>query len=110
MASDHRLVSGVDALDKRHSIEVRTVTFDGAVAAAPAPFTAVKMDCEGGEYALVYASSKENWATVERVVMEYHPVEGETWDELRSWLESVGLQVYKHEALAPGLGTAWLAR
>lgn len=110
MSSDHRLVDGVDALDTRHSIEVRTVTFDGAVAAAPAPFDAVKMDCEGGEYALVYASSKQNWAGVQRVVMEYHPVEGESWDELRAWLEGVGLTVYKHEALAPGLGTAWLAR
>ena len=110
MQSDQRLVAGQDALEQRHAREVRTDTFDGAVAAAPAPFDVVKMDCEGGEYALVYASSKQNWESVSRVVMEYHPVAGESWDELRSWLESVGLNVYKHESLAPGLGTAWLAR
>ena len=45
----------------------------------------MKMDCEGGEYALVYASSPANWAAVQRVVMEYHPVPGESWDELRGW-------------------------
>lgn len=110
MQSDHRLVAGEEALEQRHAIEVRTATFDGAVAAAPGPFDVVKMDCEGGEYALVYASSKSNWDSVSRVVMEYHPVEGESWDELRTWLESVGLKVYRHESLAPGLGTAWLAR
>ena len=110
MTSDQRLVDGADALDKRHAIEVRTVTFDGAVAGAPAPLDVVKMDCEGGEYALVYASSQQNWASVSRVVMEYHPVAGESWDELRSWLAGVGLNVYRHESLAPGLGTAWLAR
>jgi FkbM family methyltransferase len=110
MQSDQRLVAGQDAIAQRHALEVRTGTFDGAVAAAPAPFDVVKMDCEGGEYSLVYASSKRNWESVSRVVMEYHPVEGETWDELRGWLESTGLKVYKHESLAPGLGTAWLAR
>ena len=35
---------------------------------------------------------KQNWASVQRVVLEYHPVDGESWDELRTWFESVGLQ------------------
>ena len=42
--------------------------------------------------------------------MEYHPVPGESWDELRSWFEKVGLTVTRHESDGPGLGTAWLAR
>jgi hypothetical protein len=42
--------------------------------------------------------------------MEYHPVEGETWAELRGWLERVGLHVVRHEPGRPGLGTAWLER
>jgi uncharacterized protein YdaU (DUF1376 family) len=68
------------------------------------------MDCEGGEYALVYASSDASWADVERIVMEYHPVEGESWDELRAWFARLGLHVIRHESDSPGLGTAWLAR
>jgi FkbM family methyltransferase len=108
--ADRRLVDGADALDRRHAIEVPTTTFDDAIAAAPSPPEVVKMDCEGGEYALVYASAKSSWDAVSRVVMEYHPVPGESWGELRSWLESVGLTVVRHEPDGPGLGTAWLAR
>ncbi|MFN2560851.1 MAG: FkbM family methyltransferase [Jatrophihabitans sp.] len=110
MQADHRLVAGQDALDRRHAIEVPTTTFDDAVAAAPAPPDVVKMDCEGGEYALVYASSDASWASVRRIVMEYHPVKGESWDELRGWFERLGLRVTRHESDSPGLGTAWLAR
>jgi FkbM family methyltransferase len=110
MQADQRLVDGVEGLDRRHAVEVPTTTFDAAVAAAAAPPDVVKMDCEGGEYAMVYASSKALWASVSRVVMEYHPVAGESWDELRSWFESVGLSVARHEPKGQGLGTAWLAR
>jgi len=107
---DRRLVDGADALDRRHAVEVPTTTFDAAVAAAPAPPNVVKMDCEGGEYALVYASSESSWASVSHVVMEYHPVPGESWDELRDWFANVGLTVSRHESDGPGLGTAWLVR
>jgi FkbM family methyltransferase len=110
MRADERLVAGEDALTKRHAVEVPTTTFDAAVAGAPSPPQFVKMDCEGGEYALVYASSPASWASVEAVVMEYHPVAGESWDELRSWLGAAGLEVVRHEPHEPGLGTAWLTR
>jgi FkbM family methyltransferase len=110
MQSDRRLVDGHDALNRRHAIEVPTTTFDDAVAAAPSPPELVKMDCEGGEYALVYASSDESWAAVRSVVMEYHPVAGESWVQLRTWFERLGLRVVRHESDSPGLGTAWLAR
>jgi FkbM family methyltransferase len=108
--SDRRLVDGADALHERHALEVPTTTFDKAVAAAPAPPQLVKMDCEGGEYALVYASSPQSWASVQVVVMEYHPVPGESWEQLQSWLSDVGLDVVRHESSRPGLGTAWLTR
>jgi FkbM family methyltransferase len=108
--SERRLVEGADAIEQRHTVTVPTITFDKAVAEAPAPPQLVKMDCEGGEYALVYASSPESWASVEAVVMEYHPVPGESWEELRAWLHDVGLDVVRNVAERPGLGTAWLAR
>ena len=103
-----RMVEGHDALATRHAIEVPTTTFDKAVAAAAPQL--VKMDCEGGEYPLVYASAPESWAGVERVVMEYHPVAGESWPQLRGWLADVGLHVVREKSERPGLGTAWLAR
>jgi FkbM family methyltransferase len=108
--ADARMVAGQDALDRRHTIEVPTTTFEKAVAAASAPPQLVKMDCEGGEYPLVYASSPDSWASVTHVVLEYHPVQGESWDELRGWFEKVGLRVVRDEPGRPGLGTAWLNR
>lgn len=107
---DARLVEGSDARAARHAVEVPTTTFDSAVAAAPAPPQVVKMDCEGGEYALVYASSPQSWAGVQVVVMEYHPVEGESWEKLAAWFQDAGLDVVRHTSGKPGLGTAWLVR
>jgi FkbM family methyltransferase len=108
--ADHRLVDGADAAGERATITVATTTFDLAIQAAPAPVDVVKMDCEGGEYDLVYRSSPANWASVQRVVMEYHPVAGESWEKLRTWFETVGLTVVRHRSDSPGLGTAWLQR
>ena len=107
---DHRLVDGSDALGSRATVAVTTRTFDAAVGDAPAPFDVVKMDCEGGEYALVKASTPANWASVQRIVMEYHPVAGESWDELRSYFERLGFEVVREKSEDPGLGTAWLER
>jgi FkbM family methyltransferase len=107
---EHRLVAGGDGAGRRGTLEVRTTTFAQALADAPAPFDVVKMDCEGGEYALVYASPRESWKSVQRIVMEYHPVDGQSWDELRRWFEDGGLRVVRHKSDRPGLGTAWLAR
>lgn len=110
LAADQRLVAGDDAPDTRHAVRVPTTTFAHAVAAAPAPIEAVKLDCEGGEYELVYASAPADWASVRRVVMEYHPVAGQSWDELRAWFSRAGLRVVRHHPGRPGLGTAWLER
>lgn len=110
MRAEHRLVDGDDALDSRTAIKVATATFDQAVADAPAPVDLVKMDCEGGEYALVYGSAPSSWTSVQRIVLEYHPVAGESWAELRDWFAKVGLQVIRHESSGSGLGTAWLSR
>lgn len=89
--------------------KVETIAFDEAVAAAPAPIDVVKIDCEGGEYDLVFGSSPESWASVQRVVIEYHPVPGKSWDNLRAWFAEAGLHL-QHESSLDGYGCAWLSR
>jgi FkbM family methyltransferase len=91
-------------------VPVETVTFDAIVAAAPAPVGLVKIDCEGGEYELVYASSAASWSTVQRLVLEYHEVPGQSGEELLAWFAGVGLDVVRREAATDHLGTAWLSR
>ncbi|HEX3460009.1 MAG TPA: FkbM family methyltransferase [Acidimicrobiales bacterium] len=90
--------------------KVETVAFDEAVASTPAPIDFVKMDCEGGEYDLTYGSSRDSWASVQRLVLEYHEVEGQSWAQLRDWFGSVGLHVVRQKPVNDALGTAWLSR
>jgi FkbM family methyltransferase len=89
--------------------EVQTISFDDAVAKAPAPVDIVKIDCEGGEYDLVLGSKPESWASVQRVVIEFHPVTGHRWAELRDRFEDAGLHVQQESHFA-GYGCVWLSR
>ena len=89
--------------------EVQSISFDDAVASASTPVDFVKIDCEGGEYDLVLGSSPASWASVQRVVIETHPVTGHSWDELHGFFESVGLHVQDMEQ-AQGYRCVWLSR
>ncbi|HWB67974.1 MAG TPA: FkbM family methyltransferase [Mycobacteriales bacterium] len=109
--------SGLNSLLRRDradgattTVRVRTATFDEVAAAAPAPPSFVKVDCEGGEYDLVYASSPESWASVQRLVIEYHAVPDQSWPELRAWFGRAGLTVVRDDPETDRLGTAWLSR
>jgi FkbM family methyltransferase len=93
-----------------HTVVVSTTTFDAAIAALPDPPAVVKLDCEGGEYDLVYASDPASWASVRRLVLEYHEVAGRGWPELRGWFERIGLQVVHEAPESTVLGMAWLSR
>jgi FkbM family methyltransferase len=108
-SGENSLVTGTRGSLATTTVTVETTTFDAAVAASPAPIDLVKIDCEGGEYDLVSASSPASWASVQRLVIEYHPVAGHSWDELRSWFEGVGLSV-QHEESGGGVGVVWLSR
>jgi FkbM family methyltransferase len=89
--------------------KVETVAFDDIIATTNAPVDLVKIDCEGGEYDLVLGSSRDSWANVQRVVIEWHPVDGHEWAELRDWFATVGLQVQDEDAFGRH-GCVWLSR
>lgn len=90
-------------------VEVPTIGFDEAVTTAPAPVDVVKIDCEGGEYELVLGSSPASWMSVQRVVIEHHPVAGHSWRELRDWFAAVGLALQDIDEVGVH-GCAWLSR
>jgi FkbM family methyltransferase len=89
--------------------EVLTMAFDEVVAAAPAPVDVIKIDCEGAEYDLVLGSSPASWESVQRVVIEFHPVDGHGWPELRDFFAGVGL-VEQDKVSWEGYGCVWLSR
>jgi FkbM family methyltransferase len=58
----------------------------------PAGPVLVKMDCEGGEYAILDGSSEDDWKYVEVVLLEYHPIAGRGgWRELSERFAAFGL-------------------
>ncbi len=78
----------------------------------PGP-SVVKMDCEGGEYAIVGGTASSAWSDVVAVLLEYHPVAGEGgWPWLRERLGDAGLQPLWHrpDQSRPGQGTVCLVR
>ncbi|HZC73360.1 MAG TPA: FkbM family methyltransferase [Jatrophihabitans sp.] len=89
--------------------EVETLSFDDAVAKVGVPVDVVKIDCEGGEYDLVLNSAPSSWASVQRVVIEHHPVPGHDWAELREFFEAAGLAQQDQEVFE-GYGCTWLSR
>jgi FkbM family methyltransferase len=87
------------------------VTFDDAVKAAGGMVQLVKMDVEGAEYDIILKSDPASWSDVRKVVMEYHPVEGHSLQELTDYLAAVGITEVRHEpGTRAGLGIMWLSR
>ena len=72
----------------------------------------VKLDCEGGEYAAILDSSPGSWASVELVMLEYHPVPGHHFSDLVRRLQDLGLDLtwQAMDARHPDLGMAQFAR
>lgn len=94
-----------------HMVSVPCVTFADIHHATKGRIDVIKSDAEGAEYGLILTSDPAHWATVQRVVMEYHPVDGYTFNDLVRFLGLVGLELVRHEpADRVGLGNAWFAR
>lgn len=71
----------------------------------------VKLDCEGGEYEIVLESDAALWESVRCILLEYHPVPGHSWSQLRAHLARLGFRVGWHDpGRIPGLGMAQLLR
>lgn len=71
----------------------------------------VKMDAEGAEYGIILESDPDLWARVDRLVMEFHPVEGHRFAELESYLADVGLVLRRrHDGGQAEIGLAWFSR
>jgi FkbM family methyltransferase len=103
-------LNGLTAPEGTPTIEVSCVTLAEALGRAGGPVDVVKIDTEGAEYDIVLRSDPSDWADVRRLVMEYHPVDGHSWDELRTFLSEAGLEVVRHEPVTDRRGTAWLSR
>jgi FkbM family methyltransferase len=67
----------------------------------------LKIDCEGAEYQIVLNSPDELWQRVSNLAVEYHPIDGHDFQQLRTCLESRGLEMTAHkDGYFAGQGTA----
>lgn len=102
--------NGVTAPAGTPVIEVPSVSFAHALAAARSPVQVVKIDAEGAEYDLVLPSDPQDWSGVQRVVMEYHPAPDHHWSELVEFFAGAGLEVAEQRPTTSTLGMMWLVR
>ena len=108
-ASGHNGLTAPDGLGSE--VTVPATTFDEAVKTAGGSVQIVKMDVEGAEYDIILESDPASWADVRKVVMEYHPVDGHSLEELTGFFAAVGILPGRHEpGTRPGLGVMWLSR
>lgn len=108
-ASGHNGLTAPEGLGEE--VTVPCSTFDAAVAKLDGRVELVKADVEGAEYDIILKSSPSSWSTVERIVMEYHPVAGHSLDELVDFFAYVGIRPTAHDpGTRAGLGVMWFAR
>jgi len=93
-------VSGENSLEKgtrHHKILVDGLSISSIFALMTKPPDIVKLDCEGGEYASILGGSSELYKSTNHVFLEYHPIEGHSFQELLHRLEEFGLHLEWHE-------------
>lgn len=103
-------LNGMTSPQDENLVEVPCVTFADAVAAAGGTVHLVKMDVEGAEYPIVLSSQPSDWATVQRVTLEFHGVPDRHWHELRDFFITAGLKVTSSDFGSTGYGMLWLER
>lgn len=92
-------------------VEVPAMSIQELLAQAEREVSLVKMDIEGGEYDIILNASPEAWQRVRRIVAEYHPVEGHSYQQLVERLSLAGFQLERHEAYKnDGFGALLFAR
>jgi FkbM family methyltransferase len=89
--------------------EVRVESFEGAIERAGGLIDLVKMDIEGGEYPLLSECRPEVWRSIAGLLIEYHPVDGHTFDDVEAVLKPLGFEtIWREDAPRAGCGTAYL--
>lgn len=92
------------------AVEVPAVSFRTALDRLGGTVDIVKMDIEGGEYAVLAGSDPSEWGSVQRVVMEYHDVEGHDFSEVEKFFTAAGMNIVRHEPVTDRLGVVWFSR
>jgi FkbM family methyltransferase len=92
------------------SVEVPAVSFHTALERLGGNVDIVKMDIEGAEYGVLAGSDPSEWRSVQRVVMEYHDVDGHGFLEVEKFFTAAGMSVVRHEPSTDRLGVVWFSR
>jgi FkbM family methyltransferase len=112
-ASDASCVSttvpGLAAPGARRT-EVASIGFDDLMRHQEGEVDLLKIDCEGQEYQMVRESSADSWQRVRQLKIEYHPVPGERWDQLRAQLCTLGFQLIEDRSRGHDFGLAEFRR
>ena len=90
-------LSSLDAIPGAKERRTRSISFKSIFSGAGEQHqgamcrVAVKMDCEGGEYAVILRGETECWSRVDYLFLEYHPSRQGTFNDLVAALRGYGL-------------------
>src|SRR3989344_8770094 len=65
----------------------------------------LKIDIEGGEYDLLYGLPKKKFEKIDKIILEYHYVDGESCVDLKNYLVSLGYKTNIRKGLGFLIGT-----
>lgn len=68
----------------------------------------LKIDIEGSEYSLLYGLPKKTFEIIDKIVLEYHFVDSESYVSLEKYLISLGYTTRKHKGSSVLIGTGTL--
>ena len=85
---------------------VETISFDDVVARRPARSTSSRWTARAASTTSSTTRRPRAGASVQRLVLEYHAVDGQSWEELRAWFAAAGLHVVRQET-ATYPASAW---
>ncbi len=89
------------------TVEVEAVDLEAILAECGGKVDFLKLDCEGGEWALFENKMGLVQKSVQYLAMEYHEVEGYTGYQMENWLKKAGFLVTLTKPDQYGTGKLW---
>ena len=110
-ASAHRPISFAAAGTRSVTVPVRA--FTDVIREVGRDIDVLKMDCEGSEYSIIEETTKADWQSIRRVVMEYHPDDPERLRALAARMLGFGFRLtgkWRWQYSDDLLGMFWWAK
>ena len=108
---DGSCVNSMFAASGASERSVEVVNFSSIIEDLGGHVDLLKLDCEGSEYEIILETDPQSWTGIATIILEYHPIDGHTFHQIKSRLNELGFTCnYEKPLHTPGLGMACFSR